>query len=73
MYNTPFYQIYAVYRYYVRFVKAKPEFKTIANDAYRENNHTKNFWFWWWVKPLERQITLWVDILKMIPIFIPKR
>ncbi|EPN6846245.1 phosphoethanolamine transferase [Campylobacter jejuni] len=41
MYNTPFYQIYAVYRYYVRFVKAKPEFKTIANDAYRENNHTK--------------------------------
>lgn len=43
MYNTPFYQIYAVYRYYVRFVKAKPEFKTIANDAYRENNHT-NFY-----------------------------
>ncbi|EOG4127796.1 phosphoethanolamine transferase [Campylobacter jejuni] len=41
MYNTPFYQIYAVYRYYVCFVKAKPEFKTIANDAYRENNHTK--------------------------------
>ncbi|HEA8177381.1 TPA: phosphoethanolamine--lipid A transferase [Campylobacter coli] len=41
MYNVPFYQIYAVYRYYVRFVKAKPEFKTIANDAYRENNHTK--------------------------------
>ncbi|EAJ0057617.1 lipid A/FlgG phosphoethanolamine transferase EptC [Campylobacter jejuni] len=41
MYNTPFYQIYSVYRYYVRFVKAKPEFKTIANDAYRENNHTK--------------------------------
>ncbi|HDZ4999377.1 TPA: phosphoethanolamine transferase [Campylobacter jejuni] len=41
MYNTPFYQIYAVYRYYVRFVKAKSEFKTIANDAYKENNHTK--------------------------------
>lgn len=41
MYNTPFYQFYAVYRYYIRFVKAKPEFKTIANDAYRENNHTK--------------------------------
>ncbi|EAK1936533.1 phosphoethanolamine transferase [Campylobacter jejuni] len=41
MYNTPFYQIYAVYRYYVRFVKAKPEFKTIANDAYKEDNHTK--------------------------------
>ncbi|EKF8781350.1 phosphoethanolamine--lipid A transferase, partial [Campylobacter coli] len=41
MYNTPFYQIYAVYRYCVRFVKVKPEFKTIANDAYRENNHTK--------------------------------
>ncbi|EAK7041933.1 phosphoethanolamine--lipid A transferase, partial [Campylobacter coli] len=41
MYNVPFYQIYAVYRYYVRFVKVKPEFKTIANDAYRENNHTK--------------------------------
>ncbi|EKK7388360.1 phosphoethanolamine--lipid A transferase, partial [Campylobacter jejuni] len=41
MYNTPFYQIYSVYRYYVRFVKTKPEFKTIANDAYRENNHTK--------------------------------
>ncbi|EAL3606531.1 phosphoethanolamine--lipid A transferase [Campylobacter coli] len=41
MYNTPFYQIYALYRYYVRFVKTKPEFKTIANDAYRENNHTK--------------------------------
>ncbi|ENA8743320.1 phosphoethanolamine--lipid A transferase [Campylobacter coli] len=41
MYNVPFYQIYAVYRYCVRFVKVKPEFKTIANDAYRENNHTK--------------------------------
>ncbi|HDZ5148606.1 TPA: phosphoethanolamine transferase [Campylobacter jejuni] len=41
MYNTPFYQIYAVYRYYVRFVKAKSEFKIIANDAYKENNHTK--------------------------------
>lgn len=36
-----FIQIYAVYRYCVRFVKVKPEFKTIANDAYRENNHTK--------------------------------
>ncbi|EAH6986132.1 phosphoethanolamine--lipid A transferase, partial [Campylobacter coli] len=41
MYNVPFYPIYAVYRYCVRFVKVKPEFKTIANDAYRENNHTK--------------------------------
>lgn len=41
MYNIPFYQIYAVYRYYVRFVKAKPEFKTIANDAYKEDNSTK--------------------------------
>ncbi|MFQ6342833.1 phosphoethanolamine transferase [Campylobacter sp. VTCC 70190] len=41
MYNTPFYQIYALYRYYERFVKPKPEFKIIAPDAYKENNNTK--------------------------------
>jgi len=41
MYNTPFYQIYALYRYYERFVKPKPEFKIIASDAYKENNSTK--------------------------------
>ncbi|EDD2489727.1 phosphoethanolamine transferase [Campylobacter coli] len=41
MYNTPFYQIYALYRYYVRFVKTKPEFKIIANDAYKDDNDTK--------------------------------
>ncbi|HDZ5107238.1 TPA: phosphoethanolamine transferase [Campylobacter jejuni] len=41
MYNIPFYQIYAGYSYYIRFVKTKSEFKTIANDAYKENNHTK--------------------------------
>ncbi|MCW1359946.1 phosphoethanolamine--lipid A transferase [Campylobacter jejuni] len=41
MYNVPFYQIYAVYRYYVRFLKPKPEFKIIAKDAFLENNSTK--------------------------------
>ncbi|EAI7228330.1 phosphoethanolamine--lipid A transferase, partial [Campylobacter coli] len=41
MYNIPFYQIYAVYRYYERFLKPKPEFKTIGNDAFKEDNTTK--------------------------------
>ncbi|EIT5471640.1 phosphoethanolamine--lipid A transferase [Campylobacter coli] len=41
MYNVPFYQIYAVYRYYERFLKPKPEFKTIGNDAFKEDNTTK--------------------------------
>ncbi|EAL0829066.1 phosphoethanolamine--lipid A transferase [Campylobacter coli] len=41
MYNTPFYQIYAVYRYYVCFLKPKSEFKTIGDDAFRENNSSK--------------------------------
>ncbi len=41
MYNIPFYPIYAVYRYYVRFLKPKPEFKTIGDDAFRENNSSK--------------------------------
>lgn len=41
MYNVPFYPIYAVYRYYVRFLKPKPEFKTIGDDAFRENNSSK--------------------------------
>lgn len=37
MYNTPFYQFYAVYRYYQRFVKEKPNFQHIANDATLQN------------------------------------
>ncbi|HEB7536600.1 TPA: phosphoethanolamine--lipid A transferase [Campylobacter coli] len=41
MYNVPFYPIYAVYRYYVRFLKPKPEFKTIGDDAFKEDNTTK--------------------------------
>ncbi len=41
MYNIPFYPIYAVYRYYERFLKPKPEFKTIGDDAFRENNSSK--------------------------------
>ncbi|HEB7714066.1 TPA: phosphoethanolamine--lipid A transferase [Campylobacter coli] len=41
MYNIPFYPIYAAYRYYERFLKPKPEFKTIGDDAFRENNSSK--------------------------------
>ncbi|EAL1123129.1 TPA: phosphoethanolamine--lipid A transferase [Campylobacter coli] len=41
MYNVPFYPIYAVYRYYVRFLKPKSEFKTIGDDAFKEDNATK--------------------------------
>lgn len=41
MYNVPFYPIYAVFRYYVRFLKPKPEFKTIGDDAFKEDNTTK--------------------------------
>lgn len=41
MYNIPFYPIYAVYRYYVRFLKPKSEFKTIGDDAFKEDNATK--------------------------------
>ncbi|EJP1423138.1 phosphoethanolamine--lipid A transferase [Campylobacter coli] len=41
MYNVPFYPIYAVYRYYVCFLKPKSEFKTIGDDAFRENNSNK--------------------------------
>lgn len=41
MYNVPFYQIYAAYRYYEKFLKPKPEFKTMAKDAFMENNSTK--------------------------------
>lgn len=39
MYNTPFYQFYAIYRYYQRFVAKLPELQTIANDASLENQH----------------------------------
>ncbi|MCX2683071.1 phosphoethanolamine--lipid A transferase [Campylobacter sp. MIT 21-1685] len=41
MYNIPFYQIYAVYRYYTLRMKEKKELESLANDAYRENNSTK--------------------------------
>ncbi|MBZ7951346.1 phosphoethanolamine transferase [Campylobacter sp. LH-2024] len=41
MYNIPFYQLYALYRYYTLFVQAKPQFKAIENDAYKDDNHTK--------------------------------
>ncbi|AXP08900.1 phosphoethanolamine transferase [Campylobacter hepaticus] len=41
MYNIPFYQIYALYNYWDHFVKTKSKFKTIANDAYKEDNSTK--------------------------------
>lgn len=41
MYNTPFYQFYAVYRYYQRFVKEQPDFQNIANDATLQNTQKK--------------------------------
>ncbi|MBM0636431.1 phosphoethanolamine--lipid A transferase [Campylobacter sp. VicNov18] len=41
MYNIPFYPLYSVYRYSVRFMQAKPEFKIIAEDAYKDDNNTK--------------------------------
>lgn len=41
MFNVPFYQIYAVFRYYERFLKPKPEFKILSNDAFKEDNSTK--------------------------------
>lgn len=41
MYNTPFYQIYSLWRYYSKYVKAKEKFKTIENDAYIEDNTSK--------------------------------
>ncbi|KQI34258.1 sulfatase [Campylobacter jejuni CVM 41918] len=39
--NAPFYPIYSLFRFLEKEYSVKPEFKTIANDAYRENNHTK--------------------------------
>lgn len=41
MYNTPFYQIYSLWRYYSKYVKTKEKFKTIENDAYIEDNISK--------------------------------
>lgn len=41
MYNVPFYQIYAVYRYYERFLKQDTQLENLGDDAYRENNSTK--------------------------------
>lgn len=38
MYNTPFYQFYAIYRYYQKFVKEKSDFKNIAEDATLQNS-----------------------------------
>lgn len=40
-YNAPFYPIYSLFRFLEEKYQTKVEFKTIANDAYRENNHTK--------------------------------
>lgn len=41
MYNTPFYQIYSLWRYYSKNIKAKEKFKIIENDAYIEDNTSK--------------------------------
>ena len=41
MFNVPFYQIYALLRYYERFLKPKPEFKILSYDAFKEDNTTK--------------------------------
>ncbi|EAK1780670.1 phosphoethanolamine transferase [Campylobacter upsaliensis] len=41
MYNVPFYQFYALFRYYQIYLAPKAELKILSNEAYRENNTTK--------------------------------
>ncbi len=41
MYNTPFYQVYALYRYYVRFVKDSPPLESVAQDASLKGDQAK--------------------------------
>lgn len=41
MYNTPFYQFYALLRYYQIYLATKPELKILSEGTYRENNDTK--------------------------------
>ena len=41
MYNTPFYQFYALWRYYKIYLASKPALKILSEGAYRENNATK--------------------------------
>lgn len=41
MYNAPFYQIYALIRYYQLELRAKKELEIISNDAFKEDNTSK--------------------------------
>lgn len=41
MYNAPFYQFYALLRYYQIYRAPRPELKILSEGSYRENNHTK--------------------------------
>lgn len=41
MYNIPFYQFYALFRYYQIYLAPKAELKILSDGAYRENNTTK--------------------------------